>query len=184
VARDQREEAGIDASDADLLGNPYLLFERDRISAEPVSVWTVDRGAFPPPSVRENHPLPEPSNVADPTDRRRVRSLVIHTLEEAGEDGHTLQPRSSVVTTVRGYALDPGCPVDGDLLDMLEDSFEPWVFLGQMANGTPAYQLDRLKSTREMIAMFVEKRIAGVRHELPHDWTAVLNSLRLMGYPL
>ena len=36
---EKRSEAGIDASDADLLANPYLLFERDRINPSPVSVW-------------------------------------------------------------------------------------------------------------------------------------------------
>ena len=111
---ENRKEAGIDASDADLLANPYLLFERDRVSPDPVSAWTIDRGAFPAPTIRELHPLPEPSNVGDPTDRRRVRALVIETLEQAGSEGHTLQPRDSVVSKVRRYALVVGpvscCP--------------------------------------------------------------------------
>ena len=174
---ENRKAAGIDASDADLLANPYLLFERDRVSPDPVSVWTIDRGAFPAPAIRELHPLPEPSNIGDPTDRRRVRALVIETLEQAGSEGHTLQPRDTVVTNVRGYALDPECPVDGDLLDVVEDSFPPWVALDEMANGTPAYQLDRLEQSRNIIAPFVEKRISGVRHSLPTDWPEILGEL-------
>jgi hypothetical protein len=174
---ENRAGAGIDATDADLLANPYLLFERDRVNADPISVWTVDRGAFPPPSIREVHPLPESSNIGDPTDRRRVRALVIEALEDAGTEGHTLQPRSAVVTTVRDYALDPECPVDGDLLDVLEDSFAPWISIDAMADGAPSYQLDRLASSRDMIATFVQKRVAGARHALQHDWGAVLDEL-------
>ncbi len=174
---EERSAAGIDASDADLLANPYLVFERDRVNADAVSVWTIDRGAFPPPAIRETHPIPEPSTIGDPTDRRRVRGLVLETLERAGSEGHTLQPRSSVVSTVRGYALDPECPVDGDLLDVIEDSFPPWVCLDAMADGSPAYQLDRFEQSRNIIGPFVQKRIAGVRHTLPHGWAAILDKL-------
>ena len=84
---ENRAAAGIDASDADLLANPYLLFERDRRCPEPISVWTIDRGAFPVPAVRDAHPLPEPSRIDDPTDRKRVRALVIEALETAVKDG-------------------------------------------------------------------------------------------------
>jgi AAA domain/UvrD-like helicase C-terminal domain len=172
---EKRAAAGIEVTDSDLLTNPYLLFERDRMSSQPVSVWTVDRGAFPAPAIRESHPLPERSNIGDPTDRRRVRAMVIESLESAAAEGHTLRARSTVVTTVREYALDPKCPVDGDLLDVVEDSFEPWIAKGTMADGAPSYQLDRLGTAREMISTFVNKRIAGARHGLPHDWMSVLD---------
>ena len=42
-----RADAGIEASDAELLRNPYLLFERDRRSADPIAFGAVDRGLFP-----------------------------------------------------------------------------------------------------------------------------------------
>ena len=174
---ENRAAAGIDASDADLLANPYLLFERDRRCPEPISVWTIDRGAFPVPAVRDAHPLPEPSRIDDPTDRKRVRALVIEALETAAKDGHTLQPRSTIVTTVRDYPLDPECPVDGDLLEVVEDSLAPWVSIDSMADGSSAYQLDRLRDARDVVSSFVEKRTGGVRHILPHDWEQVLDNL-------
>ena len=55
---EEREEIWPELRDADLLANPYLVFEKDRVNQEPVSAWTVDRGVFPAPAVRETHPLP------------------------------------------------------------------------------------------------------------------------------
>ena len=43
----ERAKAGIDTRDAVILANPYLLYELTRLTADPVSVWTVDRGVFP-----------------------------------------------------------------------------------------------------------------------------------------
>ena len=45
--QEKRAEAGIDTRDAVILANPYLLYELTRLTADPVSVWTVDRGVFP-----------------------------------------------------------------------------------------------------------------------------------------
>ena len=52
-----RAEASIEASDAELLRNPYLLFERDRRAAGPIAFGTVDRGLFPDEAVREQFPV-------------------------------------------------------------------------------------------------------------------------------
>ena len=61
-----RADAGIEASDAELLRNPYLLFERDRRSADPIAFGAVDRGLFPDEAVREQFPVLEPSRINDP----------------------------------------------------------------------------------------------------------------------
>ena len=72
-----RAEASIEASDAELLRNPYLLFERDRRAADPITFGTVDRGLCPDEAVREQFPLPKASRIEDPADARRVRALVV-----------------------------------------------------------------------------------------------------------
>ena len=56
-----RAQAGIEASDAELLRNPYLLFEHDRRAADPIAFGAVDRGLFPDEAVREQFPVLEPS---------------------------------------------------------------------------------------------------------------------------
>jgi putative ribosome biogenesis GTPase RsgA len=44
-----------------------------------------------------------------------------------------------------------------------------------LANGKPAYQLDRLVVTREMIESSIRKRVKGKRHEIKIDWRAQLD---------
>ena len=59
----ERLKAGLQVSDAELLPNPYLLYEKDRFSREAVTVAAVDRGVFPDDVVRRSHPLPSPSKL-------------------------------------------------------------------------------------------------------------------------
>jgi hypothetical protein len=100
--REERAEAGIDCSDAQLLANPYLLFEATRLSADPISVWTVDRGVFPDDIVRKKHPLPKPSALDTGTDARRVRVLSVNVLEDAASNGSTLMAQNQAVLKIRG----------------------------------------------------------------------------------
>jgi hypothetical protein len=172
---EERERMLPDLTDAQILANPYLLFEEDRVSKEPISIWTVDRGVFPSSIVRAAHPLPEPSMVDDPTDPRRVRALAIHALEVAARDGHTLQPRSSVVRAIRELALDPPAPVEADLMELLEESFVARVLVTEMGTGDVAYQLDRLDETSRVIRSFVQRRASGVRHDVDASWRKLLD---------
>src|SRR6516162_536765 len=51
--------------------------QRVRLEGEQLaapSLWSIDRGVFPDPAVREKHPLPEPSHLDGGTDVRRVRA--------------------------------------------------------------------------------------------------------------
>lgn len=43
----ERTKAGIVLNDAEILGNPYLIYEEDRLQTDPVAFEIVDRGIFP-----------------------------------------------------------------------------------------------------------------------------------------
>ncbi len=134
-----RAEAGIEASDAELLRNPYLLYERDRRAAGPIAFGAVDRGLFPDEAVREQFPVPEPSRIEDPADERRVRALVVDLLEHAAAEGHTLLPRSWVIRRARERALQPPCPLGENVLDACEESFAPVAARAGTRAGEPTY---------------------------------------------
>jgi hypothetical protein len=133
--RTEREQAGIAVADAELLANPYLLYELDRSSKDPIAVTIIDRGVFPDPVVREAHPLPAPSALDGATDPRRVHALVVQVLEDAAAGGDTLRPRARAIQTIRDMPISPGCPVDQDLMPIVEDAFGGVLQVVSMAGG-------------------------------------------------
>ncbi len=173
--QEQRAKDGIDCTDADILSNPYLLFENTRLSAEPISVWTVDRGVFPDEVVRKKHPLPTPSALDAGTDARRVRALTINVLEEAATNGSTLMAQSQVVLKIREANLRPPCEVDGDLMNVAKDIFPGTIAEQVFADDAPALQLQRLVDVGEMIREAIQKRVKGKRLVLEANWRKMLD---------
>lgn len=173
--QEERGKAGIDASDGDILANPYLLYEVTRLGADPVSVWTVDRGVFPEDVIRKKHPLPEPTALDAGTDARRVRALSVKVLEDAAANGSTLLPQDQVVLGIRGLALQPPCEVDADLMDVAKDDFAGNIVEVAMANNAPALQLGRLAAIGETIRTAITKRVQGARHVVQADWRKLLD---------
>ncbi len=171
----EREESRISVSDAEILTNPYLLYELDRFSPDPIALGTVDRGVFPDEVIRHEHPLSEPSSLNDdPVDPRRVRAFVVSVLEGASSSGSTLLPQHRVIGEVRALPFQPDCPVDPDLMSVVEEEFSPVVEKAEMADGAPAYQLSRLAEMGGIIRRQVERRIKGGRHEVAADWSSLL----------
>jgi len=78
--------------DADILENPYRIYEEDRLQSDPIAFATIDRGMFPPEDLRKTFPIKGPSRVHEAIDGRRVRAVMTQALEEAAADGHTLLP--------------------------------------------------------------------------------------------
>lgn len=176
VGGKERTKAGIDARDADLLVNPYLFYELTRLTADPVSVWTVDRGVFPDEVIRDKHPLPEPTALDAGTDSRRVRAFTVKVLEDAAGNGSTLLPQDQVVLGIRALPLQPPCQVHADLMNVAKDKFGGAVGELAMADNAPALQLDRLKEAGTTIHNAIERRINGKRLVVAADWRKRLDA--------
>lgn len=178
---EERASAKIECTDAEILANPYRLFEITRTTTEAISISTIDRGLFPEGSVREKHPLPEPSLVATATDIRRIRAWVIQTLEDAAANGDTLFPRTDAITTIREMEHRPECPVTGDLMSVAEKSFAPEIEIVPLADTKPAFQLSRLAACSKLIRTEVTKRLNGKPHVVNADWFALLEDPNVLG---
>lgn len=174
--QEERTKAGIYHTDADILANPYLLFETTRLTADPVSIWTVDRGVFPPDVIRQKHPLPTPTALDAGTDARRVRALSVSVLEDAAANGNTLLPQDHAVLAIRGLSLQPPCEVDGDLMNVAKDIFGGIIGEIKMANGAPALQLARLADMGEVVRSALDKRIKGKRLSVEARWRELLDA--------
>jgi hypothetical protein len=185
--REVREKAGIPYVDVQLLKNPYLIYEADRFAhsgndderVEPVSVMTIDRGAFPSEIVATKHPLPEPTVLSGPLDPRRIRALTIEQLEIGAATGHTLLPRDTIVLAIRGAKLEPPCPVSGDVFDALDDQqLSPEIVSVTLKDGKQGYQLFRYLEIRELVAKDIAARVRSPkRHEIKADWASELDEL-------
>lgn len=174
--RTERTKAGIELTDAELLDSPYLLYERDRFSENPVQIATIDRGAYPDAAIRDRFPLPDRSALDGAIDPRRVRAQTMYVLEKAADTGSTLLPRDHVVQTIRDLPLAPECRASEDLMPQVEALFDAnTVTCVAMASGAPAYQLMRLAATRDAIRKEINGRANGVRKELGADWEHLLD---------
>jgi len=174
--QEERSRAGISVADTDILSNPYLLYELTRMTDDPISVWTVDRGVFPDKLIREKHPLPEPTALDSGTDARRIRALTVHVLEDAANRGNSLLPQDRAVLAIRDLEIQPSCPVDADLMSVAKDSFGDVITGVPLANNASALQLSRLREMGELIRSSINKRIAGKRLEVSADWRKLLDA--------
>lgn len=173
----EREKAGIDLSDTAILANPYLVYEDDRLQADPVAFEIVDRGVFPPESLRTTFPLPEPSLVREAIDERRVRAAMILTLEEAAQtEGHTYLMATWVVQRLRRRALQPDCPLDMDTLSIMEECLTPKIESIQVKDGLLAFQLDRYVETSTLIRSKIRKRKSRKANPGEHNWAALVDA--------
>ena len=167
----------VDVNDRSLIENPYLLYELDRASIDPISVTTIDRGMLPGSAVLKAHPLPERSRLKDKVDPRRLRALMVAALEQGAEQGHTLLPRAMLSTFIGSMPLETDCPVGPEVLSSLEQLLDGVIEPIQMAENGLGYQLQRFIESAELIRRTVQKRVGpkSQRHSGDHDFPAVVN---------
>ncbi len=171
----ERTKAGIPVTDAEILANPYLIYERGRLCVEPVSVGTADRGVFPDDRIRHAHPLPEPSRVDGPLDPRRVRALMINLLESAAVEGDALRSQDRVIQEIRDDAVQPACPMSNDAMGVVSGHLAPEIQIAQMVGGKPALQLARHVEAKKAIAKAVIRRRAGKALAVTAIWRQVID---------
>ncbi|MDX2223871.1 MAG: AAA family ATPase [Rhodospirillaceae bacterium] len=168
---------GIDLKDGQILENPYVLYEHDRMSAEPVSFGLVDRGLFADKKVLADHPIPAPSACPEPLDIRRGRALCIETLERAAvTDGHTLLPQHWLIQRISEADVQPPCAVSTDWLMAFKGDLDAEIKQCSLKDEAPAWQLRRYEAMRNVIASQVQKRVKGKPHGGDHKWRALIDS--------
>jgi ATP-dependent exoDNAse (exonuclease V) alpha subunit len=172
---EERKTANINCTDDDIISNPYLIYELTRHTETPISLATIDKGIFPESIILHKHPLPEPTAVNESVDDRRVRAYTINMLENNAEQGHTLVPRSKVVESIRAEKIQPECPVTGDVMSVVEASFDDEIKIVKLRDGDDAYQLHRLNKMGEIIRNAVLKRLSGKRYSIKEDWRKLLD---------
>ena len=167
------------ASTKELLANPYRIYELDRELLDAVTVETIDRGMLPDRVVLKAHPLPEESRLEDKVDPRRVRALMVAALENAAENGHTLQPRGWITRAIGEMSLDTDCPAGPEVLAGLGELLLGVVTQSELADASAGYQLQRFAKTGELLRKTVQKRVGpkSKRHSGTAGWRAVVDTI-------
>ena len=167
----------VEVDEAKLIENPYLLYELDRDSRDPVSLMSVDRGMLPDRAIAESQPLPVRSRLSDKVDPRRVRALMVAALEEAATQGNTLLPRAWLTASIDSMALDTDCPTGPEVFAAAASGLEGTIVLAEMASGEPAFQLQRLSEAERLIRDTVRKRTGGRsrRHQGDYDYASIVD---------
>lgn len=171
----ERERKGVVCTDEEILKNPYLIYEKTRLLEEPLNARIVDRGIFPDSIIRNKHPLPLISSVDSGLDSRRVKAFTINRLEEALDEGHTIQPLNDLILGIRDLPIQPSCNVDEEQMTIVEKTFGDDIVLTQLDDGTPCYQLARLSELGKVIRECINKRRSGIRHNIQENWRGLLD---------
>lgn len=172
----EREKAGIALTDIEILANPYRIYEADRLQAGPIAFAVIDRGLFPPEILRNEFPVPKPCLLHEAIDERRVRAVMVQTLEEAAaSEGHTFLPANWLIQRIRERPMKPECPLDADTLPIIEDCLSPMITAIVLANKANAFQLDRYVATSKLISDAITKRKTGRDNAGEFDWITLVN---------
>lgn len=175
IDKSRRQKEGINCSDLDILENPYEIFELTRYTQYPISVSTIDRGVFPIDVIENKFPLEEPSKIEGGNDKRRIRALIIHVLDKASEDGHTLLTVEEVRRRLEKLPLDPICIINEDILNLVECYFEEKINIIELENEIKAYQLDSFYKMENFIRSIVYKRMKSKKHNIKSNWKSIMD---------
>ena len=170
---DSRKRKKWDVTDAEMLQNPYRIFEASRHDLDVIHLLTIDRGVFPDDSIRKLHPLEEPMELESAVDPRRVRAFSVWFLEEAASCGHTLQTAGALVEAIRNSPAYPECRVTSDILDASVDAMGPEIEPIE-TDDSLALQLSRYLTIRNVVRKNVLGRIKGNRHVVNVDWAKLI----------
>jgi len=171
---EEREDSNIYISDADIIENPYLIYEKDRFSFEPINLTTIDTGTFPSKYIDERFPLLSPSAINGSTDPRRIRALIVNLLENSANEGHTLLPVKEVILKIRDIPLEYECMIDQDLLSIMKDFFLEEFAEVNLTDEVFAYQLNYISRYKDVISKSIKNRVNSLRLKVNADWKELL----------
>ena len=170
-------------TDRDIIENPYTIFERTRYLGPElqVPVRFVDMAIFPSEIIQEKYLLAAPSKLANGTDKRRIRALIIDFLERQSNNGHSLYPIWLTINAISELAIEPTCDITGDIVFGCKNFLQEQIEFIEMAkrkdseSEQKAFQLKRLFEADNLIEQKITKRLESKNpHEVNADWESIL----------
>ncbi|MDD6794468.1 MAG: AAA family ATPase [Clostridiaceae bacterium] len=156
-----RNKNNINCSDAEIIENPYILYEltRDKIDELYISIKKVDMAVFPIKSIEKEYPIPYPSRLSSDNDQRRIRAIAISILENEAMKGHTFLPSENLILKMRDFIIEPKCNVTLDIVAGIEDFLKDEITTIKVNKNQKGYKLKRYEEIDELIKNIVLKKI-------------------------
>lgn len=171
--KEERDRNGIYMTDEELIGNPYLLYEktRDKIAELQISIKKVDLAFYPLRDVKNQYPIEAPTKLESDNDKRRVRAIAVSILENNALNGNTIMPVHNLVLSISDLPIEPKCSVNGDIIAAMLNFFVDEIVTEKDALGQDYFKLQRYKKIDRVIQTQVNKRISSPnRHQITVDW--------------
>jgi hypothetical protein len=174
ATKTKRSEAGIDADEAAIVENPYLLVESDlgEEDSAPISFEAIDHGLLPD---RDKLAL-----LAEPpigrNDRRRLRALLVQTLRRAAGDGDTFLPLEEALT--RACAdLPETRAIDTDQQRFFDerDWHSDLVTVIEAESAPPLIALKQMRDMEALVATVLEEFVATRYEASGLDWGGLIS---------
>lgn len=175
---EERKKIGFVCSDAEIIKNPYILYEKTRRASveRGIPVKKIDMAVYPPEEIGSTNPLQAPSALDSRNDKRRVRAYLISILEYHALNGHTVYPVDKLIEDINSLAIELSCQVTSDIINGFASFLIEELKEIECADGEKAYQLNRLFEMDEVIRSSVNKRLKGVRHEINENWREIIDN--------
>ena len=174
---DRRAESGFEATEDELVENPYILSENDlgTANSDPVALETIDHGLRPEGDAAF---FPDDDEMLS-DDRRRVRAVGIAILREAAEEGDTVLTFTDFLNRIRDRFPElRACRPDRDVVRGETKFYEKLLWMA-LDSGPELVALKHLQSLEQHIASMIKRRAKKENSpaDPPIDWIAALKAL-------
>lgn len=172
---DDRQAAGIVATESELVDNPYIICETDLGTARsaPVDLNTIDHGMRPEGDASLFIP---PEQIVVHDDTRRVRAIAVNELREAAEAGDSLLTFTDLLRHIRErFGERRACRPDREVVIAEADFHRKRLWL-DLDSDPQLAALQSLYDYEQLISRSIKGRVKR-RNQLPDpppDWETAL----------
>ncbi|MCB0031177.1 MAG: AAA family ATPase, partial [Anaerolineales bacterium] len=172
---DARQKAGILSTEAELLANPYLIYEQDLGTNEsvPIDLDIIDHGMLPDGAAARFVP---PTKTVVHDDARRVRAVATAVLRAAAEQGDTVLPLNQLLGQITAHFPDRrACRPDRDVFAAEADFHSDTLWL-DFDHAPQLVGLQMLRTHEQQIVQRIKRSIrrTNPEPEPPIDWTQAI----------
>lgn len=180
---DERTASGINATENELVENPYILSESDLGTAksDAVALETVDHGLRPEGDATL---FPDDDEVSH-DDHRRTRAVGFAVLQEAADSGDTVLTFDDFLSRIfNRFPERRACQPDREIVSADAEFYQKILWM-DLDSDPKLVALKYLQSLEVRIASTVKRRANRVNSaaDPPIDWLAALKSKRNFGSP-